>query len=191
MRGGMSGRRLSNVRGQGAGRVGVDVGNRHGRAARFVLVKLTQQYGGFKRSQRTTMNGGATFVNVPGGTFTLELIEPGYVYTAKEVEIGEGGSAQVALREPSGRKARIAVFDQDGYPASYVRVSLKPAHGPEVVAIDKHEVQQGVLYTDRKGILRVDYLPHLRVAVEARRGSSWAKGSLEKGQASVTLHLTR
>ena len=143
------------------------------------------------RSQRTTPNGNATFLYVPAGEFRAELVEPGFVYTAQEVELGVAGSALVRLREPKGRLAKVQVLDQDGYPAPYVRVSLKPEYGPEVVAIDKHEVQQGVLYTDRRGILRVEHLPHLRVTVEARRGSSWGKGSLEKDQASVTLHLTR
>ena len=188
--GGRSGRR-GTARRYGAGRVGVSVEDGHGRAARFVLLRLTQQDGVFKRSQRTTVNGVATFLDVPGGTFMLELIEPGYVYTAIEVEIGEGGSAQVVLRERRGRRARIEVFDQDGFAAAFVRVTLKPQDGPAFVAVGRHEVQKGVLYTDRSGRLHVEHLPHLRVKVEARRGGSWADGSLERDQASLTLHLKR
>ncbi len=187
---GRSGSRRS-AREHGAGRVGVGVEDRRGRAARFVHVKLTQQGGGFTRLQRTTMNGGATFLNVPGGKFTLELIEPGYVYTATRVQIGEGGSAQVALREPKGRTARIEVFDQDGYPAAYMRVRLKPEWGPDVVALDRRGVQQGVLYTNRSGVLLVEHVPRLTVAVKARRGSSSALGFLGKDQESITLHLRR
>ena len=187
---GRSGSRRS-ARKHGAGRVGVGVEDRRGRVARFVQVKLTQQGGGFTRLQRTTMNGGATFLNVPGGKFTLELIEPGYVYTATRVEIGEGGSAQVALREPKGRTVRIEVFDQDGYPAAYVRVRLKPEWGPGVVALDRHGVQQAVLYTNRSGVLLVEHVPHLNCSVEARRGSSRAVRFLGRHHESITFHLTR
>ena len=97
----------------------------------------------------------------------------------------------MALREPRGRTARIEVFDQDGYPAAYVRVRLKPERGPDVVVLDKHEVQQGVLYTNRSGVLLVEHVPHLIVAVVARRGGSKAVGFLGKYQESITLHLRR
>ncbi|MCZ6571536.1 MAG: hypothetical protein O7C98_00005, partial [Planctomycetota bacterium] len=188
---GRAGRRGAAGRSRGAGRVEIGVEGRHSRRARFVLVNLVQEGGSYKRSQRTNMNGSATFLNVPEGTYRAELIEPGYVYTRKGFELGLDASAQVALFEPKGRRASIQVFDQDGFPAAFVRIRFLPEDGPAHVSVDRHEVQHSPLYTDRRGRLRVEHLPRSRVKVEARRGSSWADGELGKDESILTLHLTR
>ena len=112
------------------------------------------------------------------------------------------GEGRLIVVNSNGSKRAIAYSRSDGKFLGPSRPSLLAHENaivfggddgvrPDVVALDRHGVQQGVLYTNRSGVLLVEHVPHLSGMVEARRGSSRALGFLGKHQESITLHLRR
>ena len=156
---------------RGTARLAIAATHRNGLAASGALVVVA---GPVNSKGRTDGDGRVEIEGLSAGIYTVTLREPGIVATSMTVEITDGETLTVALRETQGRAATVNVVDTDGLPIPNVRIEVDlPWGAPHVQLVDG--VQDLDLLTDLAGNARLVDLPGEPVTVIAKLGSRTVK----------------
>lgn len=168
---------------EGTGRLIVTVSRRNGLAAGGALVML---HGPVKHSDRADDAGRVEFDRLPAGKYRVHLREPGLVYATGDVELTDGESRTIALREPPGRAATVRVLDADGLPLPNVRVHVQLPWRSRHVQVNDG-LQELDHWTDLSGRVRFTDLPKGKHVVVAEFGSRRAEAPLVGDTVDITI----
>jgi hypothetical protein len=159
----------------------VRVVRRRGGPASGVRVTCRAAKGRATFTSAADADGVASFADLPEGTFTVSVAEPGFNEVSAQATLGPAGHADLVLTEPACcAPAAVRVVGTDGLPLPFARVAPRG-----YVAAGDDDVQTLALWTDADGRCLLPNLPTDSGTVRVEFGTRSASASFRSGEVTA------
>lgn len=139
---------------------------RGGKPAAHAGVRVSHHSGRFDW-ERTDADGRMRCTDLPAGRFTVDLVEPGLVYTQWTFEVGAGETVEEVVQEDAGHTLVVTAKSEHGTPLPYVRLRLSPRGSRNFTCLGDDDVQRLDVHTNAWGRVRIPHLPGPDAVVKA------------------------